>query len=262
VTQPYYNHRLRSAARRILPLLYMGKSVGCPCCGGTFRKFVPRWDYDGLCPKCLSLSRHRAMCLFLLDRLGRRDGEIRLLHFAPEEGLAKRIASLANVTYVSADMDPQSSAQLSFDMTDIPMPDASFDVILCSHVLEHVPDDRRAMRELRRVLRPDGVLYSMHPVEADRAETFEDLSITDPHERQRLFGQWDHVRVYSLDDFMERLREAGFDVQMETTDEQLSPETRAYHGVTRDDFVFTCTPLSEAASTAAPKPRRAISHGS
>jgi len=240
----------------------MGKSVGCPCCGGTFRKFVPRWDYDGLCPKCLSLSRHRAMCLFLLDRLGRRDGEIRLIHFAPEEGLANRIASLPNVNYVSADMDPQSSAQLTFDMTDIPMPDASFDVILCSHVLEHVPDDRKAMRELRRVLKPDGVLYSMHPVEADRAETFEDLSITDPQERQRLFGQWDHVRVYALDDFMERLRDAGFDVEMETTDEQLSPETRAYHGVTRDDFVFTCKPLSEAASSAVPKRRRGVSNSS
>jgi SAM-dependent methyltransferase len=129
-------------------------------------------------------------------------------------------------------------------------------------VLEHVPDDRKAMRELRRVLKPDGVLYSMHPVEADRAVTFEDLSITDPHERQRLFGQWDHVRVYALDDFMERLREAGFDVEMETTDEQLSAKTRAYHGVTRDDFVFTCKPLREAASSAVPKRRRDVSNRS
>jgi SAM-dependent methyltransferase len=251
VTQPYYNRRLRSIARRVLPLLYMGKSVGCPCCGGTFRKFVPRWDHDGLCPKCLSLSRHRAMCLFLVDRLGKREGEIRLLHFAPEEGLARKIASLPGVDYVSADMDPQSSAQLTFDMTDIPMPDASFDVILCSHVLEHVPDDRKAMRELRRVLKPDGVLYSMHPVEADRAETFEDLSITDPAERQRLFGQWDHVRVYALEDFMERLRDAGFEVETETTDEQLAAATRDYHGITRDDFVFTCVPRVEAAARGA-----------
>jgi SAM-dependent methyltransferase len=253
---PVYNRRLRSVVRSVLPFLLSGNKVRCPCCDGSFRLFVPRYGDDNLCPKCLSLSRHRAMCLFLLERLGGRKGEVKVLHFAPEEGLAQKIASLPNISYVSADMDPQSSAQLTMDITQIPMPDASFDVILCSHVLEHVPDDRKAMRELRRVLKRGGALYSMHPVEADRAETFEDDSITDRAERRRLFGQWDHVRVYALDDFMVRLRAAGFDVEMETTDELLTPEMRARHGIILNDFVFICRPRTEAAAKASPRARR------
>jgi SAM-dependent methyltransferase len=130
----------------------------------------------------------------------------KMLHVAPEPCLSARLRALPNVDYVSADlMDP--AAMVVLDITNIQYPDHSFDVVYCSHVMEHVPEDRKAMREFFRFLKPNGWAVLMVPIEA--AVTFEDPSITDPAERERVFGQNDHVRIYGLD-FVERLREAGF----------------------------------------------------
>lgn len=141
------------------------------------------------------------------DLLG---GHLRVLHLAPEAQLEKRLRALPGLDYRTADL-MRDDVDHQIDVTDMPFPDDSFDVVLCSHVLEHVPDDKRAMRELRRVLRPSGWALLTAPVRDDREDTFEDWSVTTAAERAELFGQWDHVRQYGRT-FPDLLREQGWDV--------------------------------------------------
>lgn len=164
---------------------------------------------DVRCPFCGSLERHRLVWRFFEDHTDLFDGRPkRMLHVAPEASFEQRFRRLAGLDYTTADLlDPNVMVQM--DLTDIPFSDGTFDVIYCSHVLEHVPDDRQAMRELRRVLAPAGWAVIQVPITAP--ETIEDPTITDPQERIRLFGQDDHVRRYGPD-YSDRLREAGFAV--------------------------------------------------
>ena len=134
----------------------------------------------------------------------------RLLHIAPEGGLERRLRQHPHIDYLSADLQGPPAAMVAMDLTAIPEPDASFDVIYCSHVLEHVPDDRKAMGELARVLRPTGWMVLQVPIRD--GGTDEDLSITDQAERRRRFWQHDHVRLYGRDDCPARLAEAGLHV--------------------------------------------------
>jgi SAM-dependent methyltransferase len=135
----------------------------------------------------------------------------KFLHIAPEVCLSKKFRKIfPKNNYITADLE-SPLADVHFDVQDIPFPDGSFDVVFCNHVLEHVADDRRAMRELCRVTRRGGWGVLLVPHDPKRAETFEDDTITDPAERTRIFGQYDHRRVYGRD-YATRLREAGWDV--------------------------------------------------
>ena len=159
-------------------LLYVGRGRECPICGTRRRRFLP-YGYvssrpDALCPTCLSLERHRLLWLYLTRETGLLRNPARILHIAPEICLMKRLR--------------------------------------CNHLLEHVADDRLAMREFHRILRPGGWGVLLSPVDRSRAVTFEDDSITDPAERTRIFGQYDHRRIYGRD-YGQRLREAGFEVE-------------------------------------------------
>jgi SAM-dependent methyltransferase len=241
--EPCYNARVRSIARHVLPALYAGQTVGCPCCGGTFRRFIRRYAHDGLCPQCLSLRRHRSFWLFLEERLLAMAGaELAILHIAPEEGISERLRSRAATRYVTADVDPGSIAEMVFDIMAIPFPDQSFDIALCNHVFEHVQDDRVAMRELFRVLRPNGFLYSHHPINFKVERTVEDVTVTDPAERMRLFGQRDHVRRYGRD-FVDRLEEAGF--QVEVARYRPEPKSVAFYGLREEEPIFVCRRTAE-----------------
>jgi SAM-dependent methyltransferase len=202
-------------------LLHRGRTVECPCCGGRFRRFEAMGEPNRACWSCGSLERERLMWLYL-DRHPEllRPG-MKVLHVAPEGPLAPRIAALPGVDYVAGDLDARF-ADRRIDVTDLEFPDGTFDAILCNHVLEHVPDDRRAMAELRRVLRPGG--WAMLLVPTIRNErTDEDPSVEDPGERARRFGQHDHVRIYGWD-YLDRLDDAGFDVRVERLGEDL-PES-------------------------------------
>jgi SAM-dependent methyltransferase len=133
-----------------------------------------------------------------------------MLHVAPEPALSARLRRLPNLNYLSADLfDPK--AMVKMDITDIRYPEHSFDLIYCSHVLEHVSDDRKALSEFWRVLKPGGKAILMVPILGEI--TFEDPSITDPVERERAYGQHDHVRSYGRD-FAQRVAEAGFEVTL------------------------------------------------
>jgi SAM-dependent methyltransferase len=210
---------------------YLGHQVYCPCCDHHFRRFVPsgRANVPGLhgptqnsrCPRCHSFDRHRLQWLYLHNRTNIFCDRLRVLHFAPEAYLQKKLHDCSNLDYTSADID-SPLAMIKVDITDIPYEENTFDVILCSHVLEHIPDDRKAMSELYRILKPGGWALILVPFEADRTETFEDSSIVDPEERTRLFGQHDHVRVYGRD-FTDRLECAGFTVRQEFYARELDP---------------------------------------
>lgn len=189
--------------------------VECPICGGRFRAFLPAGlvvRQGALCPDCGSLERHRLQWLYLKhpDRLS---NGIRVLHIAPEPCLSDRIR-LRPIVYVTADLNATHVA-VRLDVTRLGFADDSFDLILCSHVLEHVPDDAAALSELYRVLAPGGWSMLQVPIEPALRETYEDPAITDPALREVHFRQSDHVRLYG-GDYASRLEAAGFDVTVDT----------------------------------------------
>jgi SAM-dependent methyltransferase len=202
---------------------------------------------DVICPGCELHERHRALWLYLEHRTNLFSAHLRVLHFAPEPVLQERLAAQPNLDYLSADLD-SPTAMAQFDITRIPYADDAFDVILCSHVLEHVPDDRLAMRELLRVLSPTGWALLLVPIDRSRPETYEDPAVVTPEERARAYWQHDHVRLYGRD-FAERLRAAGFAVTVDPYIRELDEETSRRHGLAGHDM-FVCR-KPEAAGTGA-----------
>ena len=179
------------------------------------------------------------MLWLLLDRLcPELLGDARsLLHFAPEPGLEEHLRR--RVTgYASADVAP-GVADLTLDITAIDLPDGSFDGIICSHVLEHVPDDAQAMRELRRVLVAGGWAIVMVPIDHGREATLEDPSITDPDVRREMFWQEDHVRLYACD-IVDRLTQAGFRVEHLRPADSLSDAEVERYRLGGGSDVFVC----------------------
>ncbi len=212
---------LQRMAGRIVPLMglcYKGHDVACPLCGAHYRKFLPygyvRSRDNALCPRCLSLERHRLLWLYLTRETDLLRAFPRTLHIAPEVCIMRHLKphfAAHPECYVTADLE-SPLADLHFDVQHIPLPDASFDAVICNHLLEHVADDRLALRELHRILRPGGWGILLSPVDLGRPHTFEDDTIVDPAERTRIFGQYDHRRIYGTD-YVERLREAGFEAE-------------------------------------------------
>lgn len=195
-------------------ILYGGTNRFCAVCGKSARLFKPYGSpprQDAICPFCGAFERHRLLISFLRQKTDLFNGQIKqFLHIAPEAAFQPLFEQAAGGGYLTADL-LNPSVMETMDITDIKHTDNSFDVIVCSHVLEHVLDDTQAMRELCRVLKPSGWAILNVPINAER--TFEDPSITDPQERQRIFGQHDHVRNYGPD-YQERLKEAGFTVSV------------------------------------------------
>ena len=181
-------------------------------CASWLRSFEPfglRSRPDALCPVCGSLERHRLVWVFFNCRTNLFDGAgKKMLHIAPEKEFEAKLRKARGLDYLTADLNDRH-AMVQMDITNIGYGDDTFDVIYCSHVLEHVGDDRKALRELNRVLKAGGWAVFVVPVKVDK--TIEDVSVTDPAERERLFGQHDHVRRYGRD-FVNRLEEAGFSV--------------------------------------------------
>jgi len=215
--------------------------VFCPICEQSAARFesyglVPR--DNARCPCCRSLERHRLVWLFFCrhtDLFSPRPK--RFLHLAPEYGLSQRLRASASLFYLSADLDPRR-AMIQMDITNTKLPTNSFDAIYCSHVLEHVADDQAAMRELWRVLSPSGWAAFMVPITAP--VTFEDWRVTRPEDRERVFGQPDHVRCYGPD-FGKRLERAGYKVRrIDARDVATDLEMRAL-ALNRSDVIFFAT---------------------
>ena len=229
--------------RYLLAYRYAGSGRYCAVCDHQSKRFLPygvEVRSDALCPFCRSLERHRLVIRFLREKTNLFDGAPkRFLHVAPERSLERVFSRALGSGYLTADLFDDGVME-KMDITNIQHADASFDVVYCSHVLEHVPDDRKAIREFYRVLRPTGWAVLNVPVTAE--QTFEDPTITDPKERERLFGQHDHVRRYGPD-YKDRLEEAGFSVSVVYPSDFMTPDEVETQGVANDATgeVFFCT---------------------
>ena len=244
--------RVAEWAVPVLGLFYLGEGKECPVCGCRRRKFLP-YGYvspreNALCPKCLSLERHRLLWLWLLREsdLGRGAMALpRMLHIAPEVALMRRFRKMYNATperYITADLE-SPLADMHFDVQQIPLKDGEMDVVICNHIMEHVEDDRKAMSELYRILRPGGWGIILSPVELDRAETFEDDTITDRDERTRIFGQYDHRRIYGRD-YADRLASVGFEVVESDYRAAFTAHEQALYALPEDHIYFVRKPLN------------------
>ncbi len=188
------------------------KKVTCPICKWEGREFLPFGIVlrkNAKCPKCGSLERHRLIYLYLKNIIpGCKYAKI--LHFAPESCIADFLKRFKQINYFSAGLHP--SDDLDEDITKLTLKDNEFDIIICSHVLEHVNDDIKAMSELCRVCKPGGFAMILVPLDYRRELTYEDWSIINPEMRTIAFGHPNHVRIYGRD-FIKRLQKAGFKVK-------------------------------------------------
>jgi predicted SAM-dependent methyltransferase len=235
----------------LMAKIYKGEAVFCPICETTFSRFLPAKSHNKLydnhrqfvrCPKCGSLKRHRFAFLFLKNQTNLFETKTtKLLHIAPERCLSNHFKKKLGSNYLSIDLT-HSLAMKKMDITQLNLPDKSFDIIYCSHVLEHVNEDRKALAEFRRVLTDDGHAIIMVPITAEK--TYEDPSITTSEDRLQAFGQEDHVRRYGPD-FTSRLMEAGFDVQVVHISDILDHTAMAKYGLDgENESLFFCSPIN------------------
>lgn len=207
--------RLSYVVRPILAFFLKGNTYTDPIDGKSFKSFLPygygKQRHNVLSPSTLSLERHRLLWLYLKNETDFFLAKKKVLHFAPEQAFYKRFRKMKNLDYVTTDLN-SPLADVKADICDLPFKDNEFDVIFCNHVLEHIPDDTKAMQELYRILKVGGFGIFQIPQDLDRATTFEDDSITDKKERAKIFGQYDHVRIYGRD-YFDKLRSVGFKVE-------------------------------------------------
>lgn len=206
--------RMSYIIRPILALALKGNKYTDPIDGKSFNSFLPygygKQRNNVLSPSTLSLERHRLLWLYLKNETDFFTAPKKVLHFAPEQAFYKRFRKQKNLEYTTTDLY-SPLADVKADICNLPFDDNSYDVILCNHVLEHIPDDNKAMQELYRVLKPGGMGIFQIPQDLNREKTFQDNSITDSKERAAIFGQYDHVRIYGTD-YFDKLRSIGFTV--------------------------------------------------
>ena len=251
-----WRRRLR---RRLLStplsyLVYFGLRYKCPFCRGYFRKFLPCGEkhsvlkdanvvgaghrFNCRCPRCGSRDKERLLYLYLVNETSVFDEHVRLLHIAPEKNLRKKLKKNRNLDYLTADIN-REDVMVKMDITDIQYGENSFDAIICCHVLEHVSDDRKAMSELYRTLKPGGWAILQVPISLSLSNTFEDASITTPEGREKAFGQADHVRLHARD-YKDRLEQVGFAVEefkWTTSNKYYGGSTNRY-GLNEDEVVY------------------------
>ncbi|KAI9132388.1 methyltransferase domain-containing protein [Acaryochloris sp. CCMEE 5410] len=233
---------LRNAGRTVVKTarayVLRGDGYYCPVCNRHFRRFLSGGTERRphvRCPNCDSLERHRLLWLALQPMIVKsRSLNHKLLHVAPEPCIASALKQ--QYDYLSVDMDPAKAMQ-QMDICQIPFPDATFDAIVCNHVLEHIPTDMKALQELYRVLKSSGWASIQVPMVGEHTQ--EDLSITDPQLRTKLYGQPDHVRQYGRD-FQQRLESTGFQVTIIAKSELTAPKTLHTLSLDCESEVWLC----------------------
>ncbi|WP_103866673.1 class I SAM-dependent methyltransferase [Aquimarina sp. I32.4] len=234
--------RLSYLVRPLISLLLRGTTYTDPIDGKSFSRFLP-YGYgtqrdNVLSPSTLSLERHRLLWLFLKNETDFFTSPAQVLHFAPEQAFYKKFRNLKNLEYTTTDLN-SPLADIKADICNLPFEDNKYDIIFCNHVLEHIPDDTKAMQELLRVLKPGGMAILQIPQDLSRATTFEDDTITDRKERARIFGQYDHVRVYGRD-YFEKLRSIGFKVDEIDYTQTLSKEEVTKYCLASGEILPVC----------------------
>ena len=218
---------------------HRGTAVACPICELRFDRFRDDSDRpNAICWRCGAHERHRAQWLLLQSRRALLGDVGSLLHFAPEWTLRRKLKAIDHLRYVTADLT-QPDVDLQLDLTALALPDASFEAVICSHVLEHIGDDRLAMAELRRITAAGGWCLVMVPLDMTRAQTYEDPSITDPTARLHAFWRPDHVRLYAAD-IGDRLTDAGFAVEQISPGAEFGVDTCRECGLLEADQMWLC----------------------
>jgi SAM-dependent methyltransferase len=237
-------------------LFSLGSRLECPFCEGHFRRFRPAgfnypvlkekqvvgapYHLDDVCPRCMSHARERLAYLYLRTRTSLFTKRLRVLHVAPEPNIARVLSVEPNLKYVTADLfEPKVMAR--FDLMSLPFADHTFDVVICNHVLEHVSDDRVAMAELHRVLKTQGWALLQVPIAMALTQTIEDPTAKTKADRIRVFGQDDHVRLYTARDYVERLTATGFDVDVINYPSELPEDTVMKYALVPEEQIFMCT---------------------
>ena len=236
--------RLSIVARPILAFLLKGNTFTDPIDGKSFRMFLP-YGYgtqrnNVLSPSTLSLERHRLLWLYLQNETDFFTAKTKkkVLHFAPEQEFYKRFKKQTNIDYTTTDL-LSPLADVKADICNLPFEDNTYDIIFCNHVLEHIPDDTKAMQELYRVLKPGGMGIFQIPQDILRATTFSDDTIVNQKERALIFGQYDHVRVYGRD-YFDKLRSIGFTVLEEDYTNKIAPELVKKYCLAKGEIIPVC----------------------
>lgn len=236
-----YLQRIGGFGVKVLGLFYSGDAVQCPVCGKHYKKFLPYGRINprpnALCPNCLSLERHRLIWLYLKERTNFFDKRLSVLHVAPEACFIPRFEKQHGEGYITADIE-SPLAKVKMDIHKIPFSEKTFDVVLCNHVLEHVQSDLQAMREIARVLKPGGFAIMQVPFFPPLpAQTFEDFTITDPRQREKVFGQDDHVRKYGLD-YANRISQSGMKTVEDGFVNEKTAEEREKFGLAAGEIIY------------------------
>ncbi len=235
--------RLSFLVRKPLALIYKGTNVECPVCEKRFRKFLP-YGYgkankdNRLCPNCLSLERHRLLWLYLKNKTGFFSDKMTVLHMAPEQPFLKKFKQLKNLNYTTADLY-SPIVDVKTDIRNLVFEDNKFDFLICNHVLEHIDDEQKAMKEILRVLKPGGKAILQVPIDYLLEKTFEDPNITSPKDREKYYGQYDHVRQYGKD-YAERLKKAGFEVKEDNFVNSFSEEEQNKYRFDKNELIYLC----------------------
>lgn len=234
--------RLSNMGRPLLAFLLKGNRYTDPINGKSYRKFLP-YGYEivrknVLSPGTLSLERHRLFWLYLKNETGFFNENLKVLHFAPEQAFYKKFKKMENLEYTTTDLN-SPIADVQADICDLPFSNNEFDFIICNHVLEHIPNDTKAMEEIYRVLAPGGTAIMQVPYKSVLDFTYEDDTITDPKERALVFGQYDHVRIYGMDYFT-KLENVGFEVEAVDYTKNFSAELIDKYRLPKGELLPVC----------------------
>ena len=236
--------KMSYVVRPVITWWLKGNNYTDPIDNKSFKKFLPygygKQRENALSPSTLSLERHRLMWLFLKNETSffTTDKKQKVLHIAPEQCFLGIFRKQKNLNYITSDLE-SPIADVKADICHLPFKDNEFDVVFCNHVLEHIPDDTKAMQELYRVLKPNGMGIFQIPQDINKEKTFEDDTITDPKERAKIFGQYDHVRVYGLD-YFDKLRSIGFKVDEVDYTKKIAPELVKRYALMKAEILPIC----------------------
>lgn len=237
---------------RIVSLFYRGHNVYCPISNRWYRKFLPYGRgksarKNALCPDSLSLERHRLIWLYLQNETDFFTAQHKVLHIAPELCFINKFKALPNLEYITADLE-SPLAQVKMDIHDIPFTANMFNIVFCNHVMEHVEDDIKALKEIHRVLKPGGWAIIQSPIEESYESTYEDPSITTPAAREKAFGQNDHFRMYGRD-YAQRLEQGGFKVEAVPYADQFSKADQQKYGLIPGEAIYVCHKQTNASAS-------------
>ena len=233
--------------RPLISWYLKGDKFTDPIDGKSFRKFLPygygKQRENALSPSTLSLERHRLMWLFLRDNTTffTATKKLKVLHIAPEQCFLDIFRKQQNLNYITSDLE-SPIADVKADICDLPFKENEFDIVFCNHVLEHISNDTKAMQELYRVLKPGGFGIFQIPQDLSKAITFADNTITDRKERAKLFGQYDHVRVYGRD-YFDKLRSIGFKVDEVDYTKKITLEKIEKYCLMKNEILPVCYKL-------------------